>query len=358
MSGKYSAKRHSKKPKKPKKTKPPKKQKPVNPDYNTNPISDQDEDSMTVSQGLPKAPLTPQNKRLIISVAIASAAVLIAIGIAIAVIIANHQPEAPSNPTTATKATVNEVPSTTVKKDNKTATASSDPDNTTEATAENSGAEDSSEDVTNHKKSDAKLPDELSNALTASGYSEDSLYGSQIIVVDSHGDDSGSASISFFENTGSDWKATEGLTTVNGYVGASGVGQASEYVTVTPAGMYNIITAFGFDSSIDTGLDYFQITENSYWVDDPDSEYYNMHIEGTDKMDWDSAEHMIDYPSNYNYGFAFDYNMDPIEKGKGSAFFMHVGSQPTHGCVAVSQDVMIKTLKWLDKNCSPCILIV
>ena len=212
------------------------------------------------------------------------------------------------------------------------------------------------ETVETTKPVDTKIPEELSQILTNNGIDSSSLDFNQLIVVNAG--ESSSAKVSYYEKNDNSWDEPESMPSVYGFVGIEGVGKASESATITPKGLFGISTAFGFDESVDTGLNYFQITEGTYWVDDPNSKYYNMHVEGIDDKDWNSAEHMIEYPSNYNYGFAFDYNTNPIVKGDGSAFFMHVSDHPTQGCVAVSEDAMKSTLKWLSKDNDPHILIV
>jgi L,D-peptidoglycan transpeptidase YkuD (ErfK/YbiS/YcfS/YnhG family) len=90
-------------------------------------------------------------------------------------------------------------------------------------------------------------------------------------------------------------------------------------------------------------------------VDDPDSDFYNKYVVGTENKDWNSAERMIEY-NGYRYGFVVDYNVECI-KGAGSAIFFHIGSNPTAGCVATSEEVILKYLSLLDKNKNPYVLI-
>ena len=58
----------------------------------------------------------------------------------------------------------------------------------------------------------------------------------------------------------------------------------------------------------------------------------------------------------YRYGFVIGYNMPPVP-GKGSAIFFHVGSTPTAGCIAASEDHVLALLGRLDAAGSPQILI-
>jgi L,D-peptidoglycan transpeptidase YkuD (ErfK/YbiS/YcfS/YnhG family) len=62
----------------------------------------------------------------------------------------------------------------------------------------------------------------------------------------------------------------------------------------------------------------------------------------------------------YKYGIVIEYNTDPIIKGNGSAIFLHIWKGeglPTVGCVAVSEEDIIKIMGWLDPAASPLIII-
>lgn len=175
----------------------------------------------------------------------------------------------------------------------------------------------------------------------------------QLITVEAVGP---VAELRFFEKHNGVW--SEAIPLVSGFVGAMGVSQdASEYADYTPAGLFSIGTAFGILDNPGTSFPYFKVTEDSYWVDDPDSEFYNRHVEGTEGADWQSAEHLIDYQPNYNYAAFIEYNAEPVIPGMGSAFFLHVGYAPTAGCVAISEDTMKQVLCWMREESSPHILI-
>lgn len=191
--------------------------------------------------------------------------------------------------------------------------------------------------------------------MEESNYSSEDISAEQLIVVDTY---SSTADVYCFEKTQTGWKDIAGIEKVKGYVGTQGISiHANEYESYTPAGLFGIGTGFGICDDPGTGLDYFKVTNDSYWVDDVNSKYYNQHIEGTQNRDWTSAEHLIDYSGSYNYCAFIEYNSDPAVPGKGSAFFLHVGSSPTAGCVAVSENAMINILKWLKKEKQPQILI-
>ena len=191
--------------------------------------------------------------------------------------------------------------------------------------------------------------------LSRAGYTEEMLSGTQLITVESYGVN---AVVNSFEKIDGVWTQSEVLLDKDGYVGTEGVSSdASEYASYTPKGLFPLGTGFGINPDPGTQLSYFQVTEDSYWVDDVNSEYYNQHVEGKEGKDFESAEHLIDYRGSYDYCVFVEYNTNPVVPGKGSAFFLHVGESPTAGCVAVSEAAMINTLCWLDKDCFPQILI-
>ena len=203
---------------------------------------------------------------------------------------------------------------------------------------------------------DSRQNDALSMILSDTGHSFDELQKnkcSQLIIVESNYN---TAQLSMFEKDKNGiWNNIEELET-SGYVGAAGVSDKSfEGSWQTPKGFFPVGEAFYIHNKPTTGLESFQITQNTYWVDDPNSDYYNQKVESEGAIDWNSAEHMIDI-QNYEYGFVINFNMSPIEKGKGSAIFFHISSSPTAGCVGTSQEMVLEYLKVLDKDKNPYIL--
>lgn len=197
--------------------------------------------------------------------------------------------------------------------------------------------------------------EEFEETLTRAGYSCENIDSEQLITVDAYGD---TAVVNAFEKVEGVWVKADVLNLCSGYVGSQGVSSdASEYASYTPKGLFSLGTGFGICDDPGTGLDYFKVTGESYWVDDENSAYYNQYVEGTDNKDWNSAEHLIEYEGYYDYCVFIEYNTDPVVPGKGSAFFLHVGNSPTAGCVAIPEDDMVSTLRWLHKAKNPQILI-
>ena len=49
-------------------------------------------------------------------------------------------------------------------------------------------------------------------------------------------------------------------------------------------------------------IEYKNIDEYLYWVDDINSKYYNQLVDSRNiNKDWKSAEHLIEYPNEYEY---------------------------------------------------------
>ena len=109
-------------------------------------------------------------------------------------------------------------------------------------------------------------------------------------------------------------------------------------------------------SFIDSSIQYIQINKNLYWVDDVNSIYYNQLVDSRKVIkDWKSAEHLIEYPEQYEYAIEIKSNIENIP-GKGSAVFLHCSNyKPTAGCVAIDRKNMIELFKIL-KNESVIIL--
>ncbi|MGN0498104.1 MAG: L,D-transpeptidase [Acutalibacteraceae bacterium] len=225
----------------------------------------------------------------------------------------------------------------------------------TDAIKPESNTESQTESQAETQPQSQAAPEKMVSALQSAGYSVDDLAAKQLVVVNSQGS---SATISMYSCDDNGKWSDLGLTTY-GYVGSNGVDIKSlEGDYKTPYGLFSIGDMFYIDNMPQTALSSFQITSDTYWVDDPNSAYYNQRVEGTENMDWTSAEHMISYYSSYKYGFVINYNMNPVIPGKGSAIFFHVGSEPTAGCVAVSEYDMLSYLSVLNAAKNPYILII
>ncbi len=200
------------------------------------------------------------------------------------------------------------------------------------------------------------VPDELNEILFQNGITVQQLNEtgcSQLVTVVSS---ESSAKIDYYCLVDYTWIKDEEMS-CSGYVGSNGVSsEKHEGDYSTPAGLYSIGEAFYIYSVPETGLNTFEVTEDTYWVDDPNSVFYNQRVEGTSGKDWTSAEHMIDYQKAYEYGYVINYNTEG-EYNAGSAVFFHVSSGSTAGCVGTDRDMVLKYLAKLDSEYNPYILI-
>ena len=133
------------------------------------------------------------------------------------------------------------------------------------------------------------------------------------------------------------------------YIGKNGLTtQKQEGDGKTPIGGFDLGVILGTHCNIQNknGLKYQKITNDMYWVDDCKSKYYNqlVYISEVEK-DWDSAEHLIEYPIQYEYLIEIKSNPKNV-KGKGSAIFLHCSNNtPTSGCIAVDRECMKKIVE-------------
>jgi L,D-peptidoglycan transpeptidase YkuD (ErfK/YbiS/YcfS/YnhG family) len=198
------------------------------------------------------------------------------------------------------------------------------------------------------------IPEELAAILSEESAQLLAEQGcSQLVCVSSV---NATAQIRFYTCDRGQWLLKEELS-CTGYIGSNGVSDCKvEGDMTTPTGLYPIGEAFYIQVAPQTGLSTFQITENTYWVDDPGSAYYNQRVEGTENKDWRSAEHMIRYATAYEYGFVVNYNTEPI-RNAGSAIFFHISDHSTAGCIGTDRSFVLKYLALLDSACNPYILI-
>ncbi|WP_042416926.1 L,D-transpeptidase family protein [Streptacidiphilus anmyonensis] len=135
----------------------------------------------------------------------------------------------------------------------------------------------------------------------------------------------------------------------------------------TPTGVYTITQGFGNGPAPQgTRMPYHRVTPDDWWVEDPQSPYYNsMRTSGQGGFPLTEAgdrgsEHLVDYPVQYDNALVIDFNMHPAVPGRGAGIFLHdlsTSAGPTAGCVAVPADMMSRFLRWLDPAAHPVIEI-
>lgn len=148
---------------------------------------------------------------------------------------------------------------------------------------------------------------------------------------------------------------------VRAHVGSAGVGEASEYVSRTPAGMFTLTETFGRQSNIGIRLPYQRVGYSSWWVSDVSSRFYNTYRTcnpGSSCGFDQSRSEQLGAISLYQYAAVIDYNRDPIRSRAGSAFFLHVSAgEPTQGCVSIREAKLKRVLRWLSPHAVPVISI-
>lgn len=85
----------------------------------------------------------------------------------------------------------------------------------------------------------------------------------------------------------------------------------------TPEGIYELGLVFGThdkkDIKLNENIKYIKINNNLYWVDDIHSKYYNQLVDISKvSKDWSRAEHLIEYPLQYEYAIEIKTNYKNI----------------------------------------------
>lgn len=140
------------------------------------------------------------------------------------------------------------------------------------------------------------------------------------------------------------------------YIGQNGLDKTREGDRKTPRGDFSLSHAMGIKDNPGAVMPYTVITDTMYVCGDP--EYYNQVIDTAyvNHQCGSNSEHLIQYVPQYNYTLYVDYNPEN-EYGKGSAIMLHcMGSYPyTMGCIAISEENMIKVLQILCNGARICI---
>lgn len=123
----------------------------------------------------------------------------------------------------------------------------------------------------------------------------------------------------------------------------------------TPAGILNILSAFGVADNPGSNYAYHKVSTADYWNLIDGSPNYNRLVKGDPGGD---AEHLIDYPSEYKYALVTDWN-DSQSAGKGGAIFIHVnGSGATGSCISLTEGDMLALIRWMNPSNNPKVLVV
>ena len=131
----------------------------------------------------------------------------------------------------------------------------------------------------------------------------------------------------------------------------------------TPLGIYSVTAIFGYQEDgtiLPAYVPFYLCTSDLIAVDDSNSKFYNQIIDRTKvDQDFNSYEEMLRPDDQYKYGFIIDYNHKNVPF-KGSCIFFHIWkseNSPTEGCVATSEENMLKILKLMQEERHPTIEI-
>ena len=153
--------------------------------------------------------------------------------------------------------------------------------------------------------------------------------------------------------------AFEPINAVIGKNGFAPFGEKREGDGRTPSGIFALRQTFGYNESISAKMPYRQALDNDIWIDDANADDYNRWVKKEETFA-KSYERMKRGDDLYKYGIVIEYNTDPVIKGHGSAIFFHVWrgeNITTAGCVAVSEENIIKILGWLAPEARPLIMM-
>lgn len=182
----------------------------------------------------------------------------------------------------------------------------------------------------------------------------------QVITVVTSGKRDTTGTLQRWKRDGSRWrKIGDGI---DAYVGSSGVGEAREGSSKTPAGSFTLTQAFGRDSDPGTRLPYVKTTPDDYWISSPGPKYNTRQRCGDCGYKDGVNERLYYVTPEYAHAVVIDYNTENapggVKAGKGSAFFLHVeAGEPTAGCVSIPEDDLETVMRWLKPSADPRILI-
>ncbi|MHA3704742.1 L,D-transpeptidase family protein [Jatrophihabitans sp. YIM 134969] len=176
----------------------------------------------------------------------------------------------------------------------------------------------------------------------------------QVVSVVAGASTATTATVSGWSKTPSGW--VNSIGGVTGFVGAAGVGAASEGSTRTPAGTFTLTRSFGRIANPGTRLSWFTTDTLDWWDENPASPTYNLHVRRSTSPGG-ASENLYRAGAVYDAAVVIDHNTARTP-GAGSGFFLHVtNGRPTAGCVAVPRATVVAILRWLDPAAHPVIRI-
>ncbi len=142
---------------------------------------------------------------------------------------------------------------------------------------------------------------------------------------------------------------------VDAWVGDKGIGKPEDNVHRTPEGVFPLGQAFGRQDNPGTKMPYKKVDNQDWWDANMKSPTYNRMVRQS-ASPGEGSENLYDMGPAYDYAVQVVHNPSNTP-GNASAIFLHVGQEPTWGCIAIDQKSMVDVLKWLDPAKNPKIAI-
>jgi L,D-peptidoglycan transpeptidase YkuD (ErfK/YbiS/YcfS/YnhG family) len=169
------------------------------------------------------------------------------------------------------------------------------------------------------------------------------------------------ATARLWTRVGDCWQPAGGPYTAR--VGRNGVrADKREGDGATPAGTFPIgRTMYGNSPNPGVRFRYVRLRCGDWWVEDVSSPAYNTFQRvGCGRLPRFkvTTPDLSASPRAYAHFAVVEYNMHPVERGRGSGIFLHVQiGKPTSGCVGLRQPALIHVLRWLRPSLQPYIAI-
>jgi L,D-peptidoglycan transpeptidase YkuD (ErfK/YbiS/YcfS/YnhG family) len=136
----------------------------------------------------------------------------------------------------------------------------------------------------------------------------------------------------------------------------------------SPAGVFRIGAAFGYEASIASALAYRQSSASDYCIDVSGSPHYNRIVDanvvGQAAVARSTEPMRLDVHANgdvrYKLGFVIEHNVEGAPQG-GSCIFAHLwrtSGEPTAGCTSMDEQALRALLAWLRPDYAPIFVLL
>ncbi|MGH3733084.1 MAG: L,D-transpeptidase family protein [Acidimicrobiales bacterium] len=155
----------------------------------------------------------------------------------------------------------------------------------------------------------------------------------------------------------SDGRYAQEFAPIEAWVGINGVRRTREGLGRTPVGVFTLTQAFGNEPDNGTRLPYVRVVPDDWWDENPASLQYNQLV-SSPVSPGGGSENLYYAGVAYAHAVVINYNTNPVVKGAGSGFFLHVSfGAPTEGCVAIPEGDLDRVMRWLNPKSHPLISI-